>query len=577
MMPGAHAQAWLDARSRDVKRALRTSLAAAATGTVLLCMQAALLAWALQRAIFTGASPRQLLLPLSIYLVLATGRFVLAVRGRRAGFEAGQAVVAAVRSNLLEHLRRLGPAWLVRQSSGDLVTRAVDGIDALAPYYARYLPQKAAAVLLPLVILATVLPVDWVAGVVLLVCAPLVPLFMVLLGDAAERASQRRWITLTRLGAQFHDSLQGLVTLRLFGAGAARRARLAEVGEAYRRETMGVLRMAFLSSLVLEFFATVSIAVVAVLIGFRLMWGDLDFQRGMYALLLAPEFFLPLRALGAQRHARMDALSVAGDVQTLLSQVPSDAMTAGTRVVEGPITLNLRDVVFEHAPGRAALRGVDLDLSAGTRTTLVGASGSGKSTLLLMLLGYLQPQRGRVLVNGIDLAELDPRAWRRQIAWVPQRPHLFAGSLRENVLMANPHASHQALDEVAAITGLDAVVAALPRGWDTPLGEHGHGLSGGQGQRVALARALLREAPLLLLDEPTQHLDVDSADHVNRSLAGLQRGRTVVQVAHHLAVARQADHVVVLDHGRVVESGQPGALATAGGAYQRLLAAEGMA
>ncbi len=575
MMRDAAARAWLDAWTGEVRRPLRRSLAAAAAGTLLLCAQAGLLAWALQQAIFTTAGPHRLLPALAAYLLLAAARFVLAVVGRRAGFEAGQQVVATVRSGMLAHMRRLGPVWLTRQSSGDMVTRVVDGVDALAPYYARYLPQKTAAVLLPAVVLATVLPVDWVAGVVLAVTAPLVPLFMVLLGDAAERASQRRWTVLTRLGAQFFDSLQGLVTLRLFGAGRARRDRLEEVGEAYRRETMGVLRMAFLSSLVLEFFATVSIAVVAVLVGFRLMWGDVDFLHGMYALLLAPEFFLPLRALGALRHARMDALSVAGDIGTLLAQEPPEAPAASRRSIRGPVAIGLRDVAFEYDTGRAALRGVTLEVPAGTRTSLVGASGSGKSTLLMMLLGYLQPQRGQVSVNGVDLAELDPQAWRRQIAWVPQRPHLFAGSLRENVLLACPQADAAALHRVAAATGLDAVVAALPAGWDTPVGEHGYGLSGGQAQRVALARALLRDAPLLLMDEPTQHLDADSAGHVTRALAELMRGRTVVQVAHRLATASAADRVVVLEAGRVVESGSPVELATAGGAFQRLLTAEG--
>ncbi len=570
------AQAWLDARVDDVRPRLRAALACSLGGVLLLCVQAGLLAWALQQAIFAAVAPVRLLPALALYLVLAAARFALAVHGRRRGFEAGQAVVATVRSQVLERMRRMGPVWLSRQSAGERVTQVVDGIDALAPYYARYLPQKAAAAALPLVVLAVVLPVDWVAGVVLLVSAPLVPLFMVLLGDAAERASQRRWVTLTRLGAQFLDSLQGLVTLRLFGAGRARRARLAEVGERYRRETMAVLRMAFLSSLVLEFFATVSIAVVAVLIGFRLMWGELSFLNGMLALLLAPEFFLPLRALGAQRHARMDALSVAGDIETLLEQAPPEA-ASGHRGVQGPLALRLERVAFAHAAGRPALQDLDLELPAGRCTALVGTSGSGKSTLLLMLLGFVRPQQGRVWVNGIDLLELDPRAWRRQIAWVPQRPHLFAGSVRENILMACPGAENSRLRRAAGVTGLDQVVAMLPGGWDTRIGEHGHGLSGGQAQRVALTRALLRDAPLVLLDEPTQHLDSDSAEAVTRALAELQRDRTVVQVAHRLASARQADRVAVLEAGRVVEAGTPSALAAAGGAFARLLAAEGTA
>ncbi len=576
------AQAWLDTAASSVRCRLRVALAAAATGTVLLCMQAALLAWALQQGIFYQAGVRDLVPALAAYLLLAGLRFLLAVRGRRASFEAGQEIVATTRTRILDHMRRLGPIWLTRQSGGVRITQVVDGIDALAPYYARYLPQKVAAVLLPLVIVAAVFPFDWVSATVMLVSAPLVPLFMVLLGDGAERASQRRWLSLTRLGEQFFDSLRGLVTLRLFGAGQARRRHLAQVSDAYRRETMAVLRMAFLSSLVLEFFATVSIAVVAVLVGFRLLWGDLDFVRGMYALLLAPEFFLPLRALGAMRHARMDALSVAADLDSLLSQAPEHSVQvarphpeAGT--AHGAVALELKGVRYRHGVDRGGVLDFSLSVPAGAHVVLVGASGSGKSTLLQLLIGFLAPQAGSIQVDGKDLSALDTASWRRRLAWVPQRPYLFAGTLRDNVLLAHPQADDAKLERVATQVGLDTVLRALPDGWYTRLGEYGHGLSGGQAQRVALARALLRDASLVLLDEPTQQLDAGSAATIHSGMAALRRDRTVIEAAHRLASARQADFVVVMDRGLIVESGTPDALMRAGGAFQHLLAAEAAA
>ncbi|MGI4983568.1 MAG: ABC transporter ATP-binding protein/permease, partial [Janthinobacterium lividum] len=370
-----------------------------------------------------------------------------------------------------------------------------------------------------------------------------------------------------------------LVTLRLFGAGERAR-QLLELGtETYRRGTMAVLRVAFLSSLVLEFFATVSIAVVAVLVGFRLLWGEQVFSHGMFVLLLAPEFYFPLRGLGALRHVRMDALAIAADARALLD-VP---LPAGTTGRECPSTdalpgLSLQHVSFAYADGRGALRDLTLDFPAGRTTAVVGPSGAGKSTLLQLLLGLLRPQQGTVSVNGVALDDLDAGWWHRQISWVPQRPRLFVGTLRENLLLAAPDADTAALSRAASRAGLDPVIARLPQGWETPLGEHGYGLSGGEAQRVALARALLRDAPVLILDEPTQQLDDASAAIIHAVMAELSAaGRTVVQVAHRMALASRADHVLVLQDGALVQTGRPDELARAEGLYASLLAADGMA
>ena len=570
------ASAWLRDQARPVRALLGTGIAAGLLQAALMCLGAWMLAHVLAGAIFHGRRWSMAWPWLLALLALAALRFALGLLQRRATFEAGARVADAVRQALEKRMRELGPRWGTRQASGDLATRLVDGVDALVPYYAGYLPQAAFAVLVPALILLVVLPADPWSALVLVFTAPLVPLFMVLAGQAAEQASQRRWMRLRRMGAHFMDALAGLTTLRLYRAATREQALLEATGEAYRRETMAVLRIAFLSALVLEFFATVSIAVLAVLIGFRLMWGKLAFEQGLFVLLLAPEFFLPLRALGTQRHRRMDAAAAATDlVEWLAVQLPQAAQVASpSPIAATQPTIDFERVGFAHEDGRAVLRDLDLHLPAGTCLTLVGASGSGKSTLLSLLMGFDAPQSGRILVDGHDLARTDLDSWRRHVAWIPQRAHVFHGSLRDNLLIAAADADTFTLWRALQAASLDGVVARLPQGLDTPLGERGHGLSGGECQRLALARAWLRNAPLLLLDEPTQHLDDATAASIDAALARLGEGRTVIRITHRLDGIRDDEHVAVLAEGHIVEHGRADALRAAGGHFAGLLAAE---
>ena len=575
------ATVWLREQARPVRHLLGAGIAAGMAQAALMCLGAWVLAHVLAGAVFHGRGWNVAWPWLLVLLALAVLRCACGLLQRRSTFEAGACVVDAVRSGLEKRMRGLGPRWGRGQASGDLATRLVDGVDALVPYYAGYLPQVAFAALVPALILLAVLPADPWSALVLVFTAPLVPLFMVLAGQAAEQASQRRWERLRRMGAHFMDALAGLTTLRLYRAAVREQALLAATGEAYRRETMAVLRIAFLSALVLEFFATVSIAVLAVLIGFRLMWGRLAFEQGLFVLLLAPEFFLPLRALGTQRHKRMEAAAAAEDlVEWLATPAVSEPVPASpwqpapSLIAAAQVGVAFDHVRFAHEDGRQVLHGLDLAVPAGTHLTLVGASGSGKSTLLSLLMGFDTPQSGRILVNGRPLANVDMAAWRKHIAWVPQRAHVFHGSLRDNLLIAAPDADPLALRRALHAASLDAVVARLPQGLDTPLGERGHGLSGGECQRLALARAWLRNAPLLLLDEPTQHLDDATAAGIDAALARLGEGRTVIRVTHRLDVIRDDDRVAVLDEGRIVEQGRAGALRAAGGRFAALRAAE---
>ncbi|WP_426689615.1 thiol reductant ABC exporter subunit CydD [Rhodanobacter ginsengiterrae] len=570
--------AWLREQSRPVRRLLATGIAAGVAQAAATCVGAWLVAHVLAGAIFAARAPGELWQALAALPLLAVARFALALLQRHVTFEAGARVSAGVRLSLEQRLRRLGPRWAALQSSGDMVTRLVDGVDALIPYYAGYLPQVALAALIPLVILLVVLLADPWSALVLLLTAPLIPLFMVLVGHAAEQASQRRWLRLRRMGARFMDALSGLTTLRLFRATTREQALLAATGEAYRQETMAVLRIAFLSALVLEFFATVSIAVLAVLIGFRLMWGTLGFESGLFVLLLAPELFMPLRAMGSQRHRRMEAAVAAEDLIALLA-IPAEEATASAassprEIAAARIAIAFERVSFGYASDRQVLHELAFDVDAGAQLTVVGASGSGKSTLLHLLMGFAAPDGGRILINGQDITTLSMAAWRRHIAWVPQRAHVFHGTLRDNLLIAAPQADARQLDGAVQAAALVPVIARLPQGLDTPLGEHGQGLSGGERQRLALARAWLRDAPLLLLDEPTQHLDAATATVVDRALARLGEGRTVIRIAHRLDAIPAHDRVAVMADGRIVEAGTASALGAADGAFARLLAAD---
>ncbi len=569
---------WLRREARRIRKPLQRSALATALQALALVAQAWLLADILDAALFRHAPLAQLWPQWWGLLLLAPLRLLLNLYARRTAFAAGLDLSARLRARLLTRAQALGPLGLRAQASGDLITRLVDGVDAVLPYFARYLPQVSTAALVPLLLALFVFPADWISGLILLLTAPLIPFFMVLVGNAAERASRQRYAQLTRLGAAFMDALGGLSTLRQLGAAERVAQRLDTDGEDYRQLTMQVLRVAFLSALVLEFFATVSIAVVAVLIGFRLLWHELPFHDGLFVLLLAPEFYLPLRALGTLRHARMDALAAAQQMAVLDDAPPqASAPLAGGHHAPPDHAPGVRidNVNYVHAGRAAALRECSFELQPRRVTALVGATGSGKSTLLNLLLGFAPPESGRVLIDGIDLANLDMTQWRARIAWLPQQTHIFEGSVRDNLLLAAPRADAAVLQRAAADSGLDAVIARLPQGWDTPLGEHGLGLSGGEIQRLALARALLREhANVWLLDEPTAHLDADSAQAVERVIRTAAATRTVLLVAHRLASAQAADRVVVLRDGRVVEQGAPRELMRAQGAYAALLQAE---
>ena len=451
----------------------------------------------------------------------------------------------------------------------------------MTPWYSEYLPQVALCFLVPAIILCVVFPLDPLSGILLLVSAPLIPIFMALIGGLSSALTRRQWDTLSHMSAHFLDVLQGITTLKLFGRSRRQTAVIARISDDFRRATMRVLRVAFLSALVLELVATISTAMVAVEIGVRLLGGGISFGRAFFILILAPEFYLPLRTLGARYHAAMSGKAAFKRICEVLDTpaptlaIPNDA----SRVPDAPLTLTFRDVDFSYAASsRPALDGASFNVPAGKTVALVGPSGAGKSTVVSLLLRFLEPQSGAVEVNGMPVSQLDPAAWRERIAWVPQRPYLFAASVAENIRLGRATATDEEVRTAARLAQAHEFIDALPQGYETPLGERGMRLSGGQAQRIALARAFLRAAPLLLLDEPTSQLDAESEDALRVAFAELASDRTTLVIAHRLSTIYRADAIVVLDAGRVVDSGTHATLLKTCPVYRGLVsAAEGVA
>ncbi|MGW9192723.1 thiol reductant ABC exporter subunit CydD [Micromonospora chersina] len=465
---------------------------------------------------------------------------------------AAATVKAALRADLLRAVGRHGPTWVAGRRAGQLATLAGRGLDALDPYFTGYLPQLVLSVTVPLAVLARIVLADWSSALIIALTIPLIPIFGALLGWQAQAATERQWRRLSLLGGHFLDMVAGLATLRAFGRARAQVDVVRRMADGHRQATMKTLRIAFLSALVLELVATLSVALVAVPVGIRLLGGGITLSTALLVLLLTPEAYLPLRAAGSRFHASMEGLTALDEALTL-SATPEAAGPGGARPApdgRGEIRFEGVTVAYERT---IALRDVTLTIRPGERVAVIGPSGAGKSTLLHLLLGFVTPTVGRVTVDGVDLAGVDLDAWRRELAWVPQRAHLFAGSLADNIRLGAPDTPDAALAGAVTDAALDEVVAALPDGLGTTLGERGHGLSSGQRQRVALARAFLRDAPLVLLDEPTARLDSASEAVVLAATRRLVAGRTALLVAHRPALLEDADRILRVEDGRVTE------------------------
>ncbi|MEU7485204.1 thiol reductant ABC exporter subunit CydD [Streptomyces sp. NPDC042319] len=541
----------IDPRLLRYARATRFFLAAVVVlglaGAGLVIGQAMLIA-----EVVVGAFQRDLRLddlttPVLLLALVSVGRGLVSWLTELAAHRASAAVKSELRTRLPEKATGLGPSWLGTQRTGELTTLATRGIDALDDYFARYLPQLGLAVVVPVAVLVRIVTGDWISAATIVVTLPLIPLFMILIGWATQSRMDRQWKLLTRLSGHFLDVVAGLPTLKVFGRAKAQAAAIRTITGEYRRATLRTLRIAFLSSFALELLSTISVALVAVGIGFHLVSGEIDLFTGLMVLILAPEAYLPLRQVGAQYHAAAEGLAAAEEIFAVLETETTGH--DGTREAPAGTGITVDGLVVRHS-GRTqpSLPQTSFEVAAGETVALTGPSGAGKTTLLNVLLGFTTPAAGRVLVDGVDLATLAPDSWRRRVAWVPQHPYLFAGTVAENVRLARPDADDTAVRAALRDAGALDFVDALPDGPDTRLGESGAGLSAGQRQRLALARAFLADRPVLLLDEPTANLDGETEASVVTAVRRLAKGRTVLLVAHRPALLEAADRVVRL-HG----------------------------
>lgn len=543
----------IDPRLLRYARATRLFLVAVVglggLGALLVIAQAMLVAEVVVGAFQHGLAVAELRTPLMLLAAVAVGRGLVSWLTELAAHRASAAVKSELRGRLLERATALGPGWLSGQRTGSLVALATRGVDALDDYFSRYLPQLGLAVVVPVAVLARIVTEDWVSAAIIVGTLPLIPVFMMLIGWATQSRMDRQWRLLSRLSGHFLDVVAGLPTLKVFGRAKAQAESIRRITGEYRQATMRTLRIAFISSFALELLSTLSVALVAVTIGMRLVHGEMHLYDGLVILILAPEAYLPLRQVGAQYHAAAEGLAAAEEIFSVLETPVPRLGTAA--VPAGALALEQVTVTY---PGRSddAVADVSFEVAPGETVALVGPSGAGKSTLLNVLLGFVRPTEGRVRIGGADLTELDLEEWRSRIAWVPQRPQLFAGTIADNVRLARPDADEAAVRRALGDAGALEFIDALPLGADTVLGEDGAGLSAGQRQRLALARAFLADRPVLLLDEPTAALDGATEAEVVAAVRRLAAGRTVLLVVHRPALLGVADRVV-----RLAESAVP--------------------
>lgn len=554
--PGDNAD-WLDTLVGPARGWLRLAAGAGLLTGALIIVQAGLIAAIVHGAIAEGRSPSTLAPFFLAFVGVVTIRAGAQWLQQAAGINASADIRGRLRARVLDRIDALGPVRLAGDHSAGLASQALEQVDAVDGYFARYRPQLVIAVAIPAAILITAFTQDWIVALLLLAAAPLIPIFMAIVGMGAEQLNRQQFETVTRLAGHFLDRVRGLSTLRLFGRADAAVNEVHAVADEYRQRTMRTLRVAFLSSAVLEFFASVAIATVAIYVGFGLLgyieFGnatDLTLFSGLFVLLLAPEYFQPLRTLAQHYHDRAAALGAAEGLRELLERpapaaVPENERAAGERngIIE------IEGLTFAHTDREAVIRDAALHVGAGERIAVVGPSGCGKSTLLQLLAGFIAPETGSITIDGHAPGTAGP------VAWIGQRPFLIPGTIRANIALARPEATRDEIELAADRASVTAFAAELPEGLDTPLGEGGQGLSGGQGQRVALARAFLAPAPLILLDEPTAHLDASAEAAVLGALRELSAtGRTLVIASHHPAVRAMVDRVITIDQGRLREA-----------------------
>ncbi|MCO4166720.1 cysteine/glutathione ABC transporter permease/ATP-binding protein CydD [Actinobacillus suis] len=554
-------QKWLRGQQKIIKKWMYLNVLLGSLSAVLMIGQMALLATMLHKMIIEHQSPQTFLFELGLLLACFSGRALLIWLRERTGFKAGQTLRLHLREQIMAKLAEIGPMSMQQKPAGSWATLMLEQVENLHNFYARYLPQQFLSVLVPMIILCFVFPINWAAGIILFATLPLLPVFMALAGIKAVEANQRNIGVLSRISGQFLDKLRGLETIRLFGQAEKQTEQIYQSTEEFRLSTMDVLKMAFLSSAVLEFFTAISIAVMAVYFGFIYL-GELDFGYygtgvslfiGFFCLMLAPEFYQPLRELGVFYHDKAAAIGAADGIEAFLNQQVTQVQTDLQKDLPNrPLAIIAKDCVILSPQGKALTKPLNFTLAARQHIALVGQSGAGKTSLMNMLLGFL-PYQGSVTVNGVELCELNLAQYRQKLAWVGQNPQLIKGSLKENILLGNPNATEAQLEQALALSKADEFVYRL--GLDSQVQDANAGISGGQAQRIAIARALLRDYELLLLDEPTASLDMQSEQQVLNALQHLSQTQTTLMITHRIEDLKQCDEIWVMKQGEIVQKG----------------------
>ena len=554
-------QKWLREQQKTVKKYLLLNVLFGAISALFMMGQMALIALMLHKIIIEHQTANQYLAEIGLLFGCFTARAMLIWLRERMGFKAGQALRLHLRQQIIEKLLVVGPMSIQQKTTGSWANLILEQVENLHNFYARYLPQQFLSLIIPILILCIVFPINWAAGFILFATLPLLPIFMALAGIKAVEANQRNIGVLSRMSGQFLDKLRGLETIRLFGQAEKQAEQIYQSTEEFRLSTMDVLKMAFLSSAVLEFFTAISIAVMAVYFGFTFL-GELDFGgygvavglfTGFFCLMLAPEFYQPLRELGVFYHDKAAAIAAADNIEAFLNEEVLSRQTSQKDFKNQPLVIQAKDCVVLSAQGKRLTQPLNFDICEKQHIALVGQSGAGKSSLMNMLLGFL-PYEGSVTINGIELRELNLIQWREKLAWVGQNPQLIRGSLKENILLGNYEVSEQALTQALSLSKADEFVYRL--GLEHQVQDSNVGISGGQVQRIAIARALLRNYELLMLDEPTASLDLQSEQQVLQALQHLSQQHTTLMITHRIEDLASCDEIWVMKKGQIIQKGK---------------------
>lgn len=542
---------------------------------ILILLQCFFLARIVNQSFLAGQGLKELQPWLVCLLGIILLRAFIFWRGEVLAHRGAKRVKETLRQRLLEHLFALGPVYGRQKDTGDMLNTLVEGIEFLEVYFSRYLPALALGAIIPVGILLVVFPRDLLTGLIFLFTAPLIPIFMILIGNLADARANKQWHILGRMNSHFLDVLEGLPTLKLLQRSRTQKEVIARLNKQWQDTTMGVLQIAFVSAFFLEFIMTISTAMIAVALGLRLVYGTITFEPAFFLLLLAPEFYGPLRTLGIHYHDGISGVKAAESIFALLDtplpqQHQGIKSIAASDINQG---IKFRQVSFAYQGEQLVLDNVSFDIKPGEHVALVGASGAGKSTILQLLMGFIEPQNGEILVGKDLLTDYNLHSWRNQVVLVPQTPYLFHTTVRENIALGRPEATLEEIHQAAAMAGIHQLISTLPDGYETIIGRGGRNLSAGQIQRIAIARACLMNTPLVLMDEATSSLDAENEKLVQEALKRLISGRTAVVVAHRLSTLTMVDWIIVMEKTKIIEEGTHQELLARKGAYYQLLQA----